>query len=80
METTIRKWGNSPALRLPAAMVKAAALRLDQKVSITARGGTLIIEPLDSVEYRLDELLSEITPENLHEEIGTGKPIGNESL
>ncbi len=80
MEATIKKWGNSPALRLPAALVRAASLNLDQKVSITARGGKLIIEPLDSIEYTLAELLSGISPANLHEEVDTGRPVGNESL
>ncbi|MDE2617385.1 MAG: AbrB/MazE/SpoVT family DNA-binding domain-containing protein [Burkholderiales bacterium] len=80
METTIKKWGNSPALRLPAALLKAASLNLDQKVSITARGGKLIIEPLDSIEYQLEDLLSGISPANLHDEVDTGRAVGNESL
>ncbi|MCA3238664.1 MAG: AbrB/MazE/SpoVT family DNA-binding domain-containing protein [Curvibacter sp.] len=80
METIIRKWGNSPALRLPAALVKAASLQLDQKVSIKALGGKLIIEPLDSVEYPLEDLLAGITANNLHDEVDTGKPVGREAL
>ena len=80
METTIRKWGNSPALRLPAALVKAASLQLDQKVNITARGGKLIIEPLGSVEYQLDDLLGGISAANLHDAVDTGQPVGNEAL
>ena len=29
METIIRKWGNSPALRLPSAVMKSAALEVE---------------------------------------------------
>jgi antitoxin MazE len=67
MEATIRKWGNSPALRLPAALIKAAAFQLDQKVNLTASGGKITIEPLETVEYRLEELLQGITPANSHD-------------
>lgn len=32
MEAIIRKWGNSPALRLPTSVLKEAGYRLEQKV------------------------------------------------
>ncbi len=31
METVIQKWGNSPALRVPTAVLKEAGYQLDQK-------------------------------------------------
>lgn len=37
---------------------------------------TLIIEP--PAKYDLDELVAGITPENRHEYIDTGNPMGNE--
>ena len=43
MEAVIRKWGNSPALRLPSAVMKSAALELEQHVTITA---TTIAAPI----------------------------------
>jgi antitoxin MazE len=33
METVIRKWGNSPALRLPTAVLKEAGYQLEQKAN-----------------------------------------------
>lgn len=80
MEATIKKWGNSPALRLPAALIKAAALNLDQKVNITALEGKIIIAPLETVQYQLKELLEGITPGNSHDEVSFGGPLGKESL
>ncbi|MCK7510346.1 MAG: hypothetical protein MZV70_44055 [Desulfobacterales bacterium] len=41
----IKKWGNSPAVRIPAAVMEAASLRLDQAVQVRAEHGCVIIEP-----------------------------------
>jgi antitoxin MazE len=80
MESVIRKWGNSPALRLPAALMKQAALDLEQKVKVTAVKGRIIIEPLDAVEYSLAALVAAITPKNAHKEVSVGRPQGKEAL
>ena len=80
MNTVIRKWGNSPAVRLPASAMSAARLELDQKVQVTAENGRIIIEPLGRVEYALETLLAGITPRNVHAEISVGAPVGKESL
>ena len=80
METVIRKWGNSPAIRIPASLMKAGQFELEQQVKITAEDGRIIIEPLHKVEYSLDELLAVITAENAHPEASFGSPMGKETL
>ena len=75
MKAVIRKWGNSPALRLPVAVLKEADFSLEQKVNIVATRGRILIEPSDSVEYDLDHLLDGITRENTHAE-ASGSPCG----
>jgi antitoxin MazE len=80
MESVIRKWGNSPALRLPAAVLKAAGYRLEQRVQVTVSRGRIIIQPSDRVEYDLDALVEGITADNAHEEADFGKPVGREAL
>jgi len=45
MDTIIRKWGNSPAVRLPRALMSTAHLELEQAVRLTAEEGRIIIEP-----------------------------------
>lgn len=37
MEATLRKWGNSPALRLPLALLREADMAPDERVSVTGR-------------------------------------------
>jgi antitoxin MazE len=76
----IRKWGNSPALRLPKAAMDEAAFSIEQKVVLTVTPGRIVIEPSDRVEYDLDELVEGITAKNSHGEVGYGKPVGNEAL
>jgi antitoxin MazE len=80
MEAVIRKWGNSPALRLPVSAIKEAAFSLEQKVTISVTRGRIVIEPCDRVEYKLDELLAGITARNSHAEVSFGKPVGKEAL
>lgn len=80
IQAVIKKWGNSPALRLIASFMQLAHLILDQRVSIQALKGKLVIEPISPKEYSLDNLVSCITPENCHAEIDVGQPVGMEML
>ena len=80
MEAVIRKWGNSPALRLPVSALKEAELSLEQKVNIIVTRGRIVIEPSGKVEYDLGELLAGITTQNSHAEVSFGKPVGKEAL
>ncbi len=80
MEAVIRKWGNSLALRLPAAVIKEASFRLEQRVTISVTEGRIVIEPADRVEYSLDELVGGITAANAHGEFDFGAPVGRETL
>ena len=80
MQTIIKKWGNSPALRLNAAGMKSAQLNIDQLVSVKVQKGRIVIEPMLKQEYSLDELLAGITTKNLHGEAEFGGPVGKELL
>lgn len=80
MKAVIRKWGNSPAVRLPVAVMEAANLSVEQKVTVIATRGRIVIEPSEVVEYGLDELLEGITNKNLHAEVSVGRPVGKEVL
>ena len=80
METVIRKWGNSPALRFSAATMKLANFDLEQRVTIKAGKGRIIIEPVRVPAFDLASLVAGITDENRHAEIESGGPVGNEIL
>jgi len=68
MKEIIKKWGNSPALRLPNSVMEIAQLTLGQAVNVNVLNGKIVIEPIVSKQTRLDELLAGITPDNIHAE------------
>lgn len=78
MQGVVKKWGNSAAVRIPASVLEAAHVRLDQPVDVREEGGRIVIEPLYPVRYDLDALVAGITDENRHEPVETGKPAGKE--
>ena len=80
METVIRKWGNSAAVRLPSSAMKSASFDMEQPVLITATKGRIVIEPVTQVEFRLEDLLAGVTPNNAHGELDLGAPVGKEAL
>lgn len=80
MKAHVKKWGNSASVRIPAAVMQAAQLELDEPVDVREEGGRVVIEPLRRKEYSLDELVRGITRTNIHEEIDSGNPAGKEAL
>ncbi|MNF87140.1 Antitoxin MazE [compost metagenome] len=77
MKSNIKKWGSSLALRLPASVLDGTVFELDLEVDVRVEGNRMIIElvrpPID-----LDAMLTAITPENSHELIDWGPPVGKE--
>ena len=78
MQTRIRKWGNSLGLRIPKSFADGVGVVEGSEVEVSVEGGDIVIRPVQKPRYRLDELLQNITPENLHDEIETGGPVGGE--
>ena len=80
MRAVVKKWGNSASVRIPASVMAAVGLRLDQAVEVREDNGRIVIEPITREEYDLANLLAGITPENIHDEVDFGAPVGNEAL
>lgn len=78
MSTVIAKWGNSLAVRIPRHLADRTALAEGTPVEISAEDGALVIRPQPIATYQLDDLLSSITPENLHTEVDSGTAVGHE--
>lgn len=78
MEVTVKQWGNSASIRLPSVIMKAMNIRMDDVLDIREEDGRIIVEPLVAKKCSLKKLLSNITPENLHNEIEFGSPVGKE--
>ena len=78
MQTQVKKWGNSLALRIPKSLAEQLALKINTEVEIQVVGDQLMIKPLLEPELTLQELLAQITDENLHDEVKTGTAVGGE--
>ncbi len=76
MHTRIGKWGNSLAVRIPAAYAKSLKFVAGMAVEIVIVDGGLLLKP--PPKYSLDELVAGITPENRHEETDWGPAQGGE--
>jgi antitoxin MazE len=78
MKVLVKKWGNSAAVRIPAAVMAAAALSLDQAVDVREEAGRIVIEPICEEAFNLDDLVAGITDDNRHDAVDTGAPRGRE--
>jgi antitoxin MazE len=78
MKSSVKKWGNSAAVRIPAAVLEATQVQIDEEVDIREEAGRIVIEPVREKKYKLDDLLKEITKDNIHEETDFGLPEGRE--
>jgi antitoxin MazE len=78
MRVRVKKWGNSASVRIPAPIMAAAALRIDQEVEVREDAGRIVIEPVMAPSYELDALLAGMTPDTFPEEIDFGPPVGKE--
>ena len=78
-ETTISKWGNSLAVRIPLAIAKQASLDEGDPVALVLdSNGGIVLRPTRR-RYKLSELVGRITPKNRHRETDWGPPQGKES-
>jgi len=56
----------------------AAELNINQVIDVREEAGRIIIEPVKTPVYDLDELIDQMTPETFHDEIDFGPAIGQE--
>ncbi|MFA6807849.1 MAG: AbrB/MazE/SpoVT family DNA-binding domain-containing protein [Eubacteriales bacterium] len=77
MYTTIQKWGNSQAIRIPKAILEMSELNENDKVEIKVKDGNLLIVPLVK-HKRLEERIAEYKGDYKSREWDTTKPVGKE--
>lgn len=62
MELSIQKWGNSAAVRLPAALLDQLDLELGDKLAVDVRSEGMMLKPSRRA-YTLESLLAQCDPE-----------------
>jgi len=78
MRTKIQKWGNSLAVRVPRPFAEELGLSQDSDVDLLLEQHELVIKPVSDARVSLRELLAGVTDANLHREVETSGPVGNE--
>jgi antitoxin MazE len=79
MATTVQKWGNSLAIRIPKDVAERVAINQGSELELNVVNGREIILVPKKKTPTLEELLARITPENRHTEIDFGIE-GNELI
>ncbi len=78
MKSTVQKWGNSLAIRIPKSFATEIDLSQGVEIDLVLFENKIQIEPIKKNKFNLDELLSQVTEENIHGEVNTGVPVGKE--
>jgi antitoxin MazE len=79
METKIQKWGNSLAVRLPKDITKKLELREGSVVVVSEDRKRIVLRHIPKKKVALAELIKQITPKNLHDEIEWSTSRGKET-
>ncbi len=78
MRAMVKKWGNSAAVRIPASVMQATHLDLNEVVDVREEAGRIVIEPVRQKVYELSKLLKGITSKNQHQAVDFGLAVGKE--
>jgi antitoxin MazE len=78
MTTQVGKWGNSLAVRIPGTYATELDLEEGVELEVTRVDGGLLLRPRKRA-YKLEELLAQIKPENIHGETDWGSAVGGEA-
>jgi antitoxin MazE len=78
--STIQKWGNSLAIRIPRTLAGQLAVEEGAAVELQVRSGELVIRPIRSQKLSLCELLKNCRPSQLHGETDFGADVGLEAI
>jgi antitoxin MazE len=78
MRLQVKKWGNSAAVRIPASLIAAASMHIDQAVDVREEAGRIVIEPVVAPTYKLEALLDQMDPNTFPDEADFGPAIGKE--
>jgi antitoxin MazE len=78
MKTTIQRWGNSLALRIPKAFAEETRVKHGTAVELSLSDGSLVMRPARRARASLKALLSEVDAANLNLGGFEDRPRGRE--
>jgi antitoxin MazE len=78
MKARVQKWGNSLAIRIPKPVADEIGLGRNTSVQLMLKEGALVVTPEREPRWRLEELLKNVTDNNIHREWETGSAESDE--
>jgi antitoxin MazE len=76
MEVIVKKWGNNLGIKIPDLIIRELSLKEGSFVDIRNKRKEIIIA--SKRKKALSEMLTQINEENIHNEVETNSPTGNE--
>lgn len=77
MVTAVKRWGNSLGIRIPKVIAEQMDISDGVNISIQIKNDMIELTKVPK-KMTLKEKIENISTENLHNEVSTGSPIGNE--
>jgi antitoxin MazE len=77
---TVQQWGNSLAVRIPAAVARSARFTVGQPVEVSAQDSNVLVRALGEPKLTLDQKLAALDPALHGAEVMATRPIGNEVM
>jgi antitoxin MazE len=77
---TVQQWGNSLAVRIPAAVARSARFRVGQPVEVSAQDSNVLVKPLGEPKLTLAQKLAAFDAALHGGEVMAARPVGNEVL
>lgn len=74
MQIKVQRWGNRLGLFIPESFAREASIGEGSMVDLSTAEDRLVLQPKRAKKYKLQELLAQVTPENLHGESPSGEP------
>ena len=77
---TVQQWGNSLAVRIPAAVARSARFRVGQPVEVSAQDSNILVKALGEPKLTLRQKLAAFDPSLHGGEVMATRPVGSEVL
>ena len=77
---TVQQWGNSLAVRIPAAVARSARFKVGQPVEVSAQDSNILVKALGEPKLTLAQKLATFDPKLHSGEVMATGPVGNEVL
>jgi antitoxin MazE len=78
MQVRVQKWGNSLAVRIPKPLAQDAEVQEGTLLDLAVSDGVVLATPVKNKKWSLKQLLAKVKKQNLHTEVDSGPPLGQE--